>query len=744
MFAEVPSDATGADANWREPLGRVQPGSILLPCSDAALEWLARHRAETVDRGLVSIEADDDVVLAMLDKARTYSLAQSIGIPTPEVLLVGRMADVDDLGDRIPYPCLLKPRVSHALVAATAGTGFRSKLLVVHTPAELRSKLTFLLGLGVEMMICEIIPGDDEQLFSYTSYLAEDGDPLLHFVKQKIRQWPPQYGTGSYHMSVVDPEVAALGLQFFQGIGLRGLAYVEFKRDSRDDALRIIECNHRFGASNELARRAGIDLSVFTYNRLAGRTGPTPATYKAGVRLWHPADDTRAFLRMRRDGELSSGRWLRSLAHPFHVPIFDVLDPVPSVVFHLRAARRWAARRGLPRAPDGVEPPVRRRNSHRAALASAKNFVPDRHHQRVRRWYYSVLPRAQRRAAFADWFRNQANLCRLRDSPLYGSLLDAVASDIEESGVSWSTLEDYVADLTPHYDSPPLRFMAAVHRFVLAGQEPELARYYPSVGGTEPVPEAWPAFRDVVERRGLEIRAQLNRPIQTNEVGRCRAMLGGFLLVARETALPLRILELGASGGLNLRWDHYRYEIGEATWGDPRSSVRLVGGFRTGAPTLDTVVDVVERAGCDLAPLDATTDEGRLTLLSYVWPDDMERVRQIFGAFSIASEIEAPVEQADAAAWLDRRLADPRDGVATVVFHSCVMQYLDDASRRRIERTIKRSGRRARATAPLSYLRLEPSGQTEQVDLTMWPDGTKRILATSDPNGRNIEWLAEA
>jgi hypothetical protein len=37
-------------------------------------------------------------------------------------------------------------------------------------------------------------------------------------------------------------------------------------------------------------------------------------------------------------------------------------------------------------------------------------------------------------------------------------------------------------------------------------------------------------------------------------------LIGGFLRVAAMTRRPLRLLEVGSSAGLNLRWDHYRYE----------------------------------------------------------------------------------------------------------------------------------------------------------------------------------------
>ena len=108
--------------------------------------------------------------------------------------------------------------------------------------------------------------------------------------------------------------------------------------------------------------------------------------------------------------------------------------------------------------------------------------------------------------------------------------------------------------------------MGAVHRVVLVGMAPELARHYPSMNGTPELTECWPAFRATVARHVALLREWICRPVQTNEVGRCAALIGGFLLVARESNLPLRLLEIGSSAGLNLRWDHYFYEAGGAKW----------------------------------------------------------------------------------------------------------------------------------------------------------------------------------
>jgi hypothetical protein len=286
-----------------------------------------------------------------------------------------------------------------------------------------------------------------------------------------------------------------------------------------------------------------------------------------------------------------------------------------------------------------------------------------------------------------------------------------------------------------------LRFMGAVHRLVLEGRAAGLARHYRSAGGEAAIAGAWPAFRATVDRHAGAIRARLDSPVQTNEVGRSAALVGGFLLVARESGLPLRVLEIGASAGLNLRWDHYRYESADAAWGPPDSPVRLAGVF-VGRPPFDTNAHVVERAGCDRSPLDPGSADDRLTLLSYVWPDQRERIALLRGALEVAARVPAPVDAADASEWLARRLSDASDGVATVVFESIVSQYLSEAERARLDLVLADAAGRATPATPLAWLSMEPGRARMEVRLTSWPGGAEQLIATAGAHGRPVDWRA--
>lgn len=132
---------------------------------------------------------------------------------------------------------------------------------------------------------------------------------------------------------------------------MRGLANVEFKRDARDGRLKLIELNHRFTAINELVRLAGLDLALFTYNRLTGRDGPSLASYRRGVRLWYPVEDLRSMREARAAGELSMGSAARSVLHRQHFPIFSWDDPRPSLFSNARLVRRVVRRLSGRRTP---------------------------------------------------------------------------------------------------------------------------------------------------------------------------------------------------------------------------------------------------------------------------------------------------------------------------------------------------------------------------------------------------------
>jgi hypothetical protein len=276
---------------------------------------------------------------------------------------------------------------------------------------------------------------------------------------------------------------------------------------------------------------------------------------------------------------------------------------------------------------------------------------------------------------------------------------------------------------------------------VLRGMAPELAPFYRSVGGTHGSDGAWEPFRKLLQSHSGVLIEEVTRPVQTNEVGRAGALVGGFLTVAERFALPLRVLELGASAGLNLRWDHFHYEARGERWGPPESPVRLCDFATPPIPPFAVQAEVTERRGCDRNPLDPTSEEDRLTLLSFVWCDQVWRIRRLRAAFEVAAQVPALVDEANAPDWLEGKLVEDAAGSATVVFHSIFMQYLEERDRQRTVEALRVAGAAASDGSPLAWLRMEPAGDHAEVRLTMWPGGEDRAIANSGYHGAPVQWL---
>ncbi len=334
-----PVDMQGQMLDW---LRIGPPGAVLLTGGDEGLELIARNRAELEALGYLPMEADDSVLLDMLDKDATHALARQHDIPVAGTWPLRDQRDVDAVVAKASFPCVLKPVHSHVF-ARQVKTG--AKVLTVASAAELQQTFQAMSGLGVELSVIEVITGADDEYVSYYAYLGEKGEPLLELTKRKLRQNPPRFGIGTYHAMSHDAELAELGLRFFAAVGLRGLGNVEFKRDGRDGNLKLIECNARFTMSNELIRRAGVDLALFSYNRLTGRPLPAVDSYREDLRLWDPVNDTRAFLAYRRNGDLTFADWGASLLHRQCFPVARLDDPVPCVVRQGKGVGRRLASR---------------------------------------------------------------------------------------------------------------------------------------------------------------------------------------------------------------------------------------------------------------------------------------------------------------------------------------------------------------------------------------------------------------
>jgi hypothetical protein len=336
-------------------------------------------------------------------------------------------------------------------------------------------------------------------------------------------------------------------------------------------------------------------------------------------------------------------------------------------------------------------------------------------------------------------FRGQAEFCRRLGSPFTALVCELLAERLDDRTRFGRRILSWNGD--PVADALPLRAAGGLHALARSGQSPPLSAVYPPHG---PDREAvWDGIAAAMRDHAAFLHDYLDSPPQTNEVKRCGAILGACLLVAAETRLPLTFLEIGSSCGLNLAFNRYRYELGDArTWGDPESGVAIRCEWRGEAPPLGASLSLTDRAGCDPSALDPSSPRDRERLFPYIWPDQAERLATTKAALDAAAAAPWRVERADAGPWIEERLGEDATGRTRVLAHTIVWQYLPQGTKGQVERAVRSAAERATAQSPLAWFSMEADGDAQgaALNLSLWPGGEDRFLGRADFHGRWIDW----
>ena len=335
-------------------------------------------------------------------------------------------------------------------------------------------------------------------------------------------------------------------------------------------------------------------------------------------------------------------------------------------------------------------------------------------------------------------FEEQGGWCAGLGSPFTAALCRAFADDYTAGGPIRTLCKDWTGN--PRKDALALRITGALHHAVLTGTDPVLAAAYPAQRPNWSIEEVWPRARHWLEHNLEHVRAFMQSPPQTNETRRSIAMLPAFLELAERFDMPMHLLELGASAGLNQNWDLFNYET--ESWSRKGDSGVTVRTNWSGNPPkhLSAEFDIASRAACDISPLDIFDPAKALQLKCYTWADQEERLTRLDAAIKLAIETGVHVETANASDWLEAKLAHrPADGL-TVVFHSVYLIYPPRDEIQRTMRVIREAGEAATASSPLAWVCFEPESLFGGVKvspkmhtrLQAWPHGEARFINTSD------------
>lgn len=336
----------------------------------------------------------------------------------------------------------------------------------------------------------------------------------------------------------------------------------------------------------------------------------------------------------------------------------------------------------------------------------------------------------------------QAIVARLMGSPFVARVLEAAFRQLDAAPRLAAKIDGWTAD--PAASAMALRLNSALHALARQGHRPDLTRLYRDGEG-----DFDHVLRGVLTLDEPFIIAWMQHPTQTNEVGRAALFMAALMQLDGGSALPVELLELGASAGLNLNLARYHHVLADIDCGETGAAVRIEPLWSGPRPAVHPL-HIATARGVDLNPVDLADPAARARLLAYVWPGEVQRMRQLAAAIAIARLHPPQVEQGRAGDWLAAQLDRPQaSGTRRVVLHSMVMQYLALDERRAIHMQLSRAGASATPERPLALIALEWRADRTEVTLavTHWwggraehGDGVPRVVATCHPYGQWIDW----
>lgn len=227
------------------------------------------------------------------DKAAVMALAAECGVPIPRTTVVADVAAARAAAGSLTYPTVIKPARSRVRV----NSGWLSTGVEYAADAtDLIRRLEALDPAVFPILLQERIAGPGVGVFA----CYDRGQPVARFSHRRLREKPPSGGVSVLRESApLDPAAAEHADRLLRALGWHGVAMVEFKHDSRDGSLRLMEINARFWGSLQLAIDAGVDFPGLLADIALGNEVAPVAAYANGVRsrwLWGDLDVLLAVL----------------------------------------------------------------------------------------------------------------------------------------------------------------------------------------------------------------------------------------------------------------------------------------------------------------------------------------------------------------------------------------------------------------------------------------------------------------
>ncbi|MFO7952865.1 MAG: carboxylate--amine ligase [Bacillota bacterium] len=286
-------------ADFLIELGQTFPEKPVLMATADSYALLISRYADDLSQYYLFPENKPGLLEKIIDKKGLAQLAWKHNILIPRTFVVDQSSDLKVIAREINYPCIIKPALSHQFVRI-----FREKCLFVNNQERLLSTLKTARASGLEVMVQEIIPGFDDQMYVFDFYVNNENRVTHTLSAQKLRQFPINFGSSTLTHQCHQQGLINVGIDYIKRLGYRGYGEIEFKKHPENGDYYLIEINARLSTLNVLFDRCGQEFTYIMYQDLIG--DPLPDYHLSDDRpwaFWHIYEDlisTTAYLRKKQ------------------------------------------------------------------------------------------------------------------------------------------------------------------------------------------------------------------------------------------------------------------------------------------------------------------------------------------------------------------------------------------------------------------------------------------------------------
>lgn len=300
--------------------------AILIPTSDELSVFAAEYSSSLIENYIFPVNSAE-LLDQLADKRKMFQLALDNSIPTPHIICPQNLDDVNAALSELSFPLMLKAIDGKRLQERTG-----KKMVIVENEDQLIENYKKLEDFDhPNLMLQEMIPGDDTEVYIFNGYFNADSDCLAAFTGHKIRQFPIHIGCASLGECRWHVRVAEKTQRLMKAVGYKGILDIGYRLDPRDNKYKVLDINPRVGQAFRIfVAENNMDVIRSLYLDLTEQSQPEIRPVEG--RRWIIEDyDLISTDKYFSEKSLTLKQWFSSLSGIQEGAWFSWKDPVPFI-----------------------------------------------------------------------------------------------------------------------------------------------------------------------------------------------------------------------------------------------------------------------------------------------------------------------------------------------------------------------------------------------------------------------------